>query len=50
MKKKNPNPYFENILWTVFAIIAGFISEGYCIVVGRDVGLRRACKKYFFIY
>lgn len=47
IKKKNPNPYFENILWILFAIIAGFISEGYCMVVGRDVGLGELVKNVF---
>ena len=39
MKNKKFNPYIENILWILFAIIAGFISEGYCMVAGRDIGL-----------
>lgn len=47
MKKKNPNPYFENILWILFAIIAGFVSESYCMVVGRDVGLGELVRNVF---
>lgn len=46
MKKKTPNPHRENILWIIIAIIAGVITEGYCIVVGRTVPLRRTIKKY----
>ena len=47
MKKKNPNPYLENILWILFAIIAGFASEGYCVVVGRTVGLGELARNIF---
>lgn len=47
MKKKNPNPYFENILWVLFVIIIGFLSEGYCIIVGRDVGIGELIKNIF---
>ena len=50
MNKKSPNPHKENILWIIATIIAGVITEGYCIVVGRTVPLRRTCKKYIFIY
>ena len=47
MKKRNPNPYIENILWILFAIFAGFVSEGYCVVVGRNVGLGELAKHIF---
>lgn len=47
MKKRNPNPYFENILWVIFAVIAGFISEGYCMIVGREVGLGELVRNVF---
>lgn len=43
MKKKTPNPQRENILWVILMIVAGIITEGYCLVVGRTVPLRRAC-------
>lgn len=47
MKKKKPNPYLENILWVLFVIFAGFVSEGYCMVVGRDVGLGELVRNIF---
>ena len=47
MKKRKPNPYLENVLWVLFAIIAGFVSEGYCMVVGRDVGLGELVRNAF---
>lgn len=47
MKKRNPNPYMENILWIIFAVVAGFISEGYCMIVGRDVGLGELVRNVF---
>ena len=49
MNKRRPNPHKENILWIIVAIIVGIISEGYCVVVGRTVPLRRTDKKYIFI-
>lgn len=50
MNKKTPHPHRENILWVIIAIIAGFATEGYVIVVSRTVPLRRTCKKYIFLY
>ena len=47
MKKRNPNPYMENILWTIFVIVAGFVSEVYCMVAGRDVGLGELARNFF---
>ena len=47
MKKKTPNPYLENILWTIFVIVAGFVSEVYCMVAGRDVGLGELARNFF---
>ena len=47
MKNKKFNPYIENILWILFAIIAGFISEGYCMVAGRDIGLGELIRNVF---
>ena len=47
MKKKNPNPYFENILWIIFVIIAGFATEVYCMVAGRDIGLGELARNFF---
>lgn len=42
MKKKTPNPHRENILWILIAIIAGFVTEGLVMIIGRTVPLRRA--------
>lgn len=39
MKKKTPNPHRENYLWILGAIIAGFITEGIVMVLGRTVPL-----------
>lgn len=39
MEKKAPNPYRENLLWILFAIIAGFVTEAVVIVIGRTVPL-----------
>jgi len=50
MSKKTPNPHKENILWIIIAIIAGIITEGYVVVVGRTVPLRRTYTKCIFIY
>lgn len=50
MSKRNPNPYRENILWVLLAIIAGLVTEGAVIVMGRTVPLRRISKKYIFLY
>ena len=47
MKKKTPNPYLENILWIIFVIAAGFVTEIYCMVVGRDIGLGELAKNFF---
>lgn len=47
MRKKTPNPYLENILWTIFVIVAGFVSEVYCMVAGRDVGLGELARNFF---
>ena len=47
MKKKIHNPYMENILWTIFVIVAGFVSEVYCMVAGRDVGLGELARNFF---
>lgn len=50
MNKKNPNPYRENILWILLAIVAGFVTEGAVIIMGRTVPLRRTSEKYIFLY
>lgn len=42
MSKKTPNPYRENVLWVLLAIIGGFVTEGAVIVMGRTVPFRRA--------
>lgn len=47
MKRIKQNPYFENILWTIFVIVAGFVSEVYCMVAGRDVGLGELARNFF---
>lgn len=47
MSKKAPNPYKENILWIIIAIIAGVITEGYVIVVGRTVPLGELARNIF---
>lgn len=48
MSKKTPNPYRENILWIIVAIISGIITEGYVIVVGRTVPLGELARNIFF--
>lgn len=40
MNKKTPNPYRENVLWVLLAFVAGFITEGAVIIMGRTVPLR----------
>ena len=42
MKKKMPNPYKENC-----AIIAGFVTEGLCLVMGRTVPLGELVRNVF---
>lgn len=49
-KKKTPNPHRENILWILFAIMAGFVTEGLVVVIGRTVPFRRVSSKYIFLY
>ena len=40
MNKRTPNPYKENILWVLFTIIAGFVTEMAVIIMRRTVPLR----------
>ena len=47
MKKKTPNPYKENFLWILIAIIAGFATEGLCLVMGRTVPLGELIRSVF---
>lgn len=47
MKKKTPNPYKENILWVLFAIVAGFVTEMAVIVMGRTVPLGELARNIF---
>ena len=47
MKKKMPNPYRENCLWILTAIIAGFVTEGLCLVMGRTVPLGELVRNVF---
>lgn len=45
--KKTPNPYRENILWTLLAILAGFVTEGAVLVMGRTVPLGELVRNIF---
>lgn len=47
MNKRTPNPYKENILWVLFAIVAGFVTEMAVIVMGRTVPLGELARNIF---
>lgn len=47
MKKRTPNPYRENVLWILFAIFAGFITEAVIVVIGRTVPLGELVRNIF---
>ncbi len=50
MNKKTPNPYRENVLWVLLAIVGGFVTEMAVVIMGRTVPLRRTCSQYIFVY